>query len=353
MNNIVSQSLFHTATVPVTWRSKVTSIAVHAILLGLAFAITFPVIQQQRKQAEHITLIAPVIPEYKPKIQAPRRVETAHLTAPPIVVKPLVAKMPEPKPVIPPPPAPRTILPEAPAVAKLDIPAAPKPVRSVEVAKIAPIVPKVTVGGFGDPHAAHEAETSRPAPVMLAKVGAFENPQGPGQSGAAGRSAAGVVKQTGFGSAGGITDGVGARGQSAVVRTGNFGEGATNGSATANSRGNTGVKSSGFGDTLAPPPPPKLVQTAAAAFTPVEILYKPRPTYSPEARNMRVEGQVSLEVVFQASGAVKVVRVIRGLGHGLDEAAQQAALQVKFKPAMRSGVAIDQTATISITFELS
>jgi TonB family protein len=349
MNNIVSQSLFHTATVQVTWRSKVTSIAVHAVLLGLAFAITFPVIQDQRKKIEHITLIAPVIPQFRPKIQAPRHPETAHLTAPPIILKPLIAKLPEPKPLIPPPPALRTILPEAPAVAKLDSPAAPKPAKSVEVAKITPTVPKITVGGFGDPNAAHEAENSRPAPVMLAKVGAFESPQGPGQSGASGRSAAGVVKQTAFGSVEAAT----ARGQSAVVRTGNFGDGLANGTAAANSRGNTGVKSSGFGDTLAPPPPPKLVQTAAAAFTPVEILYKPRPTYSSEARNMRVEGQVSLEVVFQASGAVKVVRVIRGLGHGLDEAAQQAALQVKFKPAMRSGVAIDQTATISITFELS
>jgi TonB family protein len=353
MNNIVSQSLFHTATVQVTWRSKVTSIAVHAILLGLAFAITFPVIQEQRNQTEHVTLIAPVIPEYKPKIQAPRHVETAHFKASPVIVKPLVAKIPEPKPVIPPPPAQRTILPEAPAVAKAEVPAAPKPVKSVEVAKVAPIVPKVIVGGFGDPRAVHEAENSRPAPVMMAKVGAFESPEGSGQSGAAGRSAAGLVKQTAFGNVDGSTAAVGGRGQSTVVRTGNFGEGVTNGTAVTTTRGNTGVRSSGFGDTIAPAAPPKLVQTAAAAFTPVEILYKPRPAYSPEARNMRVEGQVSLEVVFQASGAVKVVRVIRGLGHGLDEAAQQAALQVKFKPAMRSGVAIDQTATISITFELS
>jgi TonB family protein len=85
----------------------------------------------------------------------------------------------------------------------------------------------------------------------------------------------------------------------------------------------------------------------------VEILFKPHPSYSAEARNLHLEGQVSLEVVFQASGAVKVVRVIRGLGHGLDEAAQQAALQVRFKPATRSGAPVDTNATISITFELT
>jgi hypothetical protein len=37
----------------------------------------------------------------------------------------------------------------------------------------------------------------------------------------------------------------------------------------------------------------------------------------------------------------------------LDEAAQQAAMQVRFKPASKSGAPVDTNATISITFELT
>ena len=39
-----------------------------------------------------------------------------------------------------------------------------------------------------------------------------------------------------------------------------------------------------------------------------------------------MEGEVLLEVVFGANGALHVNRVVRGLGHGLDEAAVTAAL---------------------------
>jgi TonB family protein len=92
---------------------------------------------------------------------------------------------------------------------------------------------------------------------------------------------------------------------------------------------------------------------AAPSTTPVEILSKPRPVYTQEARDMHLEGEVSLEVVFSASGSVQVLRVIQGLGHGLDQAAERAATQIRFKPGMRGGSPVDTRATIHITFELT
>jgi TonB family protein len=68
---------------------------------------------------------------------------------------------------------------------------------------------------------------------------------------------------------------------------------------------------------------------------------------------MRLEGEVSLEVVFSASGTVQVLRIVQGLGHGLDQSAQQAAAQIRFRPGTRDGVAVDTRATIHIIFELS
>jgi TonB family protein len=82
-------------------------------------------------------------------------------------------------------------------------------------------------------------------------------------------------------------------------------------------------------------------------------LFKPKPVYTQEARDLKLEGQVSLEVIFQASGVVRVIRVLHGLGHGLDEAAEQAAQQIRFRPATRAGVPVDTAATLYITFQVT
>ena len=64
-------------------------------------------------------------------------------------------------------------------------------------------------------------------------------------------------------------------------------------------------------------------------------------------------GEVLLQVVFTASGDVKVLRVVQGLGHGLDEAAQNAARQIRFKPAQQDGQPVDSTAIVHIVFNLA
>ena len=92
---------------------------------------------------------------------------------------------------------------------------------------------------------------------------------------------------------------------------------------------------------------------AALALEPVEILSKPNPVYSDEARKRRIEGDVLVEVIFLASGEVRVVRVLRGLGQDLDSAAVHAAGQIKFKPARRDGQPYDLTATVRIAFRLA
>ena len=47
-----------------------------------------------------------------------------------------------------------------------------------------------------------------------------------------------------------------------------------------------------------------------------------------------------LEVVFEATGKIQVLRVVRGLGYGLDDAAVRAAEQIRFKPALQDGRAL-------------
>jgi TonB family protein len=86
---------------------------------------------------------------------------------------------------------------------------------------------------------------------------------------------------------------------------------------------------------------------------PVEIVFKPTPEYTDEARRARIEGTVSLELEFTVTGEVRVLRIVRGLGHGLDDAAQRAALRIRFKPALADGRPVDSRATVHITFRLS
>ena len=89
------------------------------------------------------------------------------------------------------------------------------------------------------------------------------------------------------------------------------------------------------------------------ATTRVEITYKPNPVYTAEARNLKLEGEVLLEVEFRANGELHVIRVVRGLGHGLDEAAVAAANKMRFKPASRNGQAMDSTAIVHVVFQMA
>ena len=65
---------------------------------------------------------------------------------------------------------------------------------------------------------------------------------------------------------------------------------------------------------------------------------------------MGVEGEVLLEVLFASDGRVQVLRLVRGLGHGLDESAVRAAEKIRFSPAQREGQAVDISAIVHIVF---
>ncbi|HEU5259703.1 MAG TPA: TonB family protein [Vicinamibacterales bacterium] len=142
--------------------------------------------------------------------------------------------------------------------------------------------------------------------------------------------------------------------ETAAVVAAGFGDASARG--TARALPTAVVASGGFDREVAPPPPVAPSVAPVAAFgdsTPIEILFKPKPRYTDEAETLGIQGTVVLEVEFTASNEVRVLRVIRKLGHGLDEAAVRAAEQIRFKPARRQGVAVDSRVTVQIEFHLS
>jgi TonB family protein len=193
---------------------------------------------------------------------------------------------------------------------------------------------KVQTGGFGDPNGVPARETNGKA-VNIASLGSFDLPSGPGYGNGTG----------------------GANGLKGVVASAGFGNGVAtgDGSGTVNTtRGN--VRDAGFGAVQSVPAGSVRTKPAEASspkLLPAEIISKPTPVYTDEARKLRIEGEVLVEVVFESSGRVRVVKVVRGLGHGLDEAAVHAAEQIHFKPAMQDGQPADFPAVLHIIFQLA
>jgi TonB family protein len=192
-------------------------------------------------------------------------------------------------------------------------------------------IQKVQTGGFGDPNGL-PGEGKQGAKLQAAKLGSFDMPEGPGTGNGTGgaKGIKGTIASAGFG------NGIAQPGQ---------GDGRRNG---------MGVQASGFADQrVASNTPKRNLEDASANTFPAEIVYKPKPIYTDEARKLNLEGEVLLEVMFGANGELRVNRVVRGLGHGLDEAAVSAANRIKFKPAQRNGAAVDSTAIVHVIFQLA
>jgi TonB family protein len=188
---------------------------------------------------------------------------------------------------------------------------------------------KVQTGGFGDPHGFASAVPD-PKRGNVARLGSFELPSGPGYGNGTG----------------------GANGVRGAVASAGFGNGVA---APGTARGTQGpVRSGAFGSVeIAPATKSAPKHAEEAPIQPVVIVSKPSPTYTDEARKLGIEGEVLVEVIFQASGQVQTVRVVKGLGHGLDEAALHAAEQIRFKPALQEGHAVDFPAIAHIVFQLA
>jgi TonB family protein len=305
--------------------------------VALVAVVVLPLLMPQKFEAvQHYwvtPLEAPVIEAWKP--QPPPK---------PVVVKREVVKeTPKPKPEPIPAPKPKMIDPViAPPVQR---PVVARKVQTPDMTEVAKAFPdpspslgssaiptlkkpreSVQTGGFGDPNGVPtNGKTDRN--VNINQLGAFDMPTGAGTGNGTGgaKGAKGVVASTGFG----------------------------NGVAAGSPGGNGRAVQQGLFDEKAADAP-KVKQTAVASNTkPIEILFVPKPVYSDEARNRKIEGDVLVQVVFMASGEVRVLRVVRGLGYGLDESAEAAARQIRFHAAQQDGRPVDFPTIAHITFELA
>jgi protein TonB len=77
-----------------------------------------------------------------------------------------------------------------------------------------------------------------------------------------------------------------------------------------------------------------------------------KPPYPDSARKDGLEGQVTLKLFIDATGRVTRAQVLRGAGHGFDEAAVEGARHLRFKPARFGDEAVATEITYTMTFLL-
>ncbi len=322
------------------------SAGVNLAIIALILVLTITQVHEARVHRQE-TLVY-VVPPPKPYVPPVPKIKM-----PPIPPLPKTeVKIVPPKPVIEPPKVEpikvATKVPVMPAPAPRPVVTPPKPVVGQFAAPQAPAQQAVRpaqaqTAGFGSPTGV-QANPNASRPTALAVVGGF-GAAANSNTGGAGRQS--TISTTGFGAgtAGGSPNGS-ARG--AVASTG-FGSGSQAAGAPG---GHGAVASTGFGAGQ-PAAGPAAARVQQSVTTPIVVLAKPQPQYTAEAREAHVEGDVTLEVRFTADGQVEVLRVVNGLGHGLDEQARLAATRIRFKPSTRDGKPVDQVSVIHITFQLA
>jgi TonB family protein len=125
------------------------------------------------------------------------------------------------------------------------------------------------------------------------------------------------------------------------------GGGAGTGQGTGNGEGlGSGIGNGSGGGTGGGPFRP------GSGIDPPRLLREVKAEYTEDARRRGITGDVEMEIVVQRDGSVGDVRVLRGLGGGLDQRATAAVKQWRFAPARRKGEPVDVIVEVAVEFTL-
>jgi len=83
-----------------------------------------------------------------------------------------------------------------------------------------------------------------------------------------------------------------------------------------------------------------------------QAISTPDPDYTEEARNAKTQGTCILGLIVDAEGHPRDIRVVRGLGFGLDAKAIEAVRQWRFQPARKDGEPVNVQISVEVSFRL-
>jgi len=99
------------------------------------------------------------------------------------------------------------------------------------------------------------------------------------------------------------------------------------------------------------PIPSEITERPKIGRVPPQVTAIVQPEYTHAARESGIHGYVYLKLTIDAGGNVHDVKVLRGLGYGLDESAVKAVQLWKFEPALQDGVPIEfKAAAVEVSF---
>ena len=82
------------------------------------------------------------------------------------------------------------------------------------------------------------------------------------------------------------------------------------------------------------------------------LLQAPDPEYSEQARKAKVSGTVLVKLIVDEHGIPANVRVVRGLGYGMDEKAVAAVSAYRFRPALKDGWPVKVEMNVQVNFQI-
>jgi TonB family protein len=82
------------------------------------------------------------------------------------------------------------------------------------------------------------------------------------------------------------------------------------------------------------------------------LIYSVKPGFTQQARNAKIAGNVLVNLVVDQNGIPTNVRVVRGIGHGLDEKAIEAVSKYRFKPSMEHGQPVPVEINVELNFQI-
>jgi TonB family protein len=83
-----------------------------------------------------------------------------------------------------------------------------------------------------------------------------------------------------------------------------------------------------------------------------QAISAPDPDYTEEARRAKKQGTCVLWLIVDAAGHPRDIKVVRGLGLGLDAKALEAVKQWRFQPALKDGKPVDVQISVEVEFHL-
>lgn len=93
-------------------------------------------------------------------------------------------------------------------------------------------------------------------------------------------------------------------------------------------------------------------KAAGRDVSPPKLIYQVEPQYTQAARKAKTAGIVLVNLTVDRNGRPTGVRIVHGVGNGLDKKAVDAVSKYRFRPAMQDGKPVARSLNVEVNFQI-